>query len=163
MEIKEAEKLAGRLRSGEKNILVMIDSVTSKYYGSIVECNLDPYYYQPNNSINYQISAPELSRRLCFFYTQLQMTSETQIKLTTVPSFKKKRIVKDFSKRVVNVDDVLFGEDKLIRIDAIRPSGLCNSTCINAVKSSSIGNKNIHRSLKKYVWIEDPIMLILSM
>ncbi len=160
MKVHQAEKLKIKLLNGH-NVLVEINHPTSKYHGSIVQCHIDPYYYYAE--YNYQISAPELSRKLNFSYLSLNFTKEKNVKLTTQPAFKKKIDVKDFGGRVLEVHDVLFGNDKLLRIDNILLSGACQTTCIKAIVSSDEGKKHSYRSLKRYCWIEDPTMLILGM
>ncbi len=161
MKAHQAEKLKIKLLNGRR-VLVQINHPTSKYHGSIVQCHI-PYYPNYYPEYNYQISAPELSRKLNFSYLSLNLTNEKYEKLTTQPAFKKRIDAKDFGGRILEVHDVLFGNDKLIRIDNILPSGACQTTCIKAIISSNEGKKHSYRSLKRYCWIEDPTMLILSM
>lgn len=164
MQQNQAEQLRIKLENG-RIVLVRIDHPSSKYHGSIVSCHNDPYYFPSSYSSNiqFQVSAPELSRKLNFNYASLLLTKEKKIKLTNAPIWKKKLDVKDFSKRTVCVNNVLFGEGKLIRIDNILSNGICEVTCIKAIKDVNEGKIIYYKTLKHYIWIEDPTMLILTL
>lgn len=140
-----------------KSIWVELNYPTSKYHGSIFLAEPDNFF-----SAWWFLDAPELPRRLTYRYERLLHTNERKTRLTAEPKYSStvKTEFEDFSGHKVEIGDVLFGDGKLIRVKNFRP-GICIIECLHPIKNN---NKRIYRyrTLKKYLHIEDPTIVLLK-
>ncbi len=149
----EITKLAG------KTLFVELNMPSSKYHKSILK-TIVPHVHYGQRWLS--LDAKELPRRLVVNFECLYKTTETATRLTNSPTILADEVFKDFSGRECEVGDVLFGDGKLIKITDIKPT-------IAVVKVLHPTSKWLQKtfryratSIKKFLYIEDPTLVLLK-
>ena len=142
-------------RDGE-SFLLELNMPTSKYHGSILRTQIN------GTRRWFNLNAPELPRRLTVHFTKVLRTTETKIRLTGTSNIKKKDFT-DFSGYKFKVGDVLFGEGKLIKVTELK-STICVAKVLHPTPSQWQQNTYSYRatSLKKFLYIKDPTLILLK-
>ncbi len=146
---------------GKTLFLVELNMPSSKYHGSILRTTISNVSYVSRWLL---LDAPGLPRRLNVHFTDLLKTTETVERLTSNPSIKKKDgDWVDFSGYKLKDGDVLFGDGKLIKITDIR-STICVVKVLHPEPTTWHKKELRYRmsSMKKFLYIEDPTMILLK-
>ncbi len=149
-----------QFRDGD-TFLVELNMPTSKYHGSIFRTRITNGGYAIRWFI---LDAPELPRRLNVHFTKVLRTTETKIRLTNTPTVEKKDIeFVDFSGYKFKIGDVLFGEGKLIKVTNLKPT-ICVAKILHPAPGKWQQDTYRYRatSMKKFLYIEDPTLVLLK-
>lgn len=152
-----------KLKPG-KTFFVEYNMIGSKYHGSIFSITITDKHKYGAGWI--MLEAPTLPRRISAHITHILKTTETIERLTATPStkeVKKDGEFVDFSGYKFQVGDVLFGNGKLVRVTELNPT-LCFCKIIHPTPGKYQQDTYNHRaqSMKNYLYVEDPTMILLK-